>query len=127
MSSYQNAYVINAIDSMTNNLPLYAKKQDQPLLAIDYDLHQFSFEAPQKTCVQGQLLSLHGALYIKGIEENFFATGTVTQVTPLDASSAKYTVALYRHNTFLWAKFRQTLEAEQEVVDQLFRSMRDEE
>lgn len=96
-------------------------------MAVDYDSHRFSFEAPRGTCVMGHLLSLNGVLTINSQQIPFLATGKVTQITPLEDSMAKYSVDLYRHDTVLWAQFKQHLEAEQSKVDQLFRSMRDEE
>lgn len=127
MSSIVNEYTIFRICSLTNDFPLLIRSSTSALLAVDYDTHQFSFEANQGVCVFGQLLSLEGALYIQGKEHEFYATGKIIQIVSLMESTAKFVVELHRHDANLWSLFQQSIQIEQRKTDVLFSSMRDYE
>lgn len=125
MSSNPNYFEIRRLRNLTTELTLLKTLEKEPIEAVEFYKHLVTFEAPQKACVYGQLISLGGVLHFKNRHEEFDATGRVSTCLDLDDKKCKYTIEMYRFDKKLWDDFREAIAKAQSDVDHLFRSMRD--
>lgn len=123
MSFRKNHFHIHKISSLVNNLELGSECKNKNI--CEFDERGYSFEAPLKTCVHGQLIGVEAKLTILAVEHDFYSTGKVVRVQPLLEGMGVFTVELYRHETYLWKAFLEAQNHNQREVENLFFSMRD--
>ncbi|MGZ3747592.1 MAG: hypothetical protein ACXWRE_09480 [Pseudobdellovibrionaceae bacterium] len=125
MALNRNFFEIRELRNLTTELTLLKSLETKPLEAVEFYHHHISFEAPQKTCAHGQLVSIAGILHFQNIQLEFIATGKVSLCLDVGDHKYKYTIEMHRYDKKAWNDFKQAVEKTQQDVDRLFTSMRD--
>lgn len=126
MSFMYNNYAIIEIKSLTNGFSLLKRKMHDPIYSIGVGVNSIIIEAPQKTCVLGQLISIEGFLIIEKSSQAFYSSGKITEVVQMPEGSEQYCIQMYRYDRTAWQKLMNNMNEKQAEVDSLFASLRGE-
>ena len=126
MRSRRNIFAILGVYSLTNDLPLLQKDFRDPLMALECDRRHVSFEAPRAVLQLGQLVSIDGSLILANKPQEFSLTGKVIRVQEAGEAIFKYVIEMHSYDKDVWTEFLAAHQRNQDRVDQLFATLRDE-
>lgn len=90
----------------------------------EFGLKDITCEIPKTRIAVGQLVSVHGLLFIGNREHPFEATGKIESSEAVADGGARVRIALRRFETALWEEFQEGLRARQRRISHLLASMK---
>jgi hypothetical protein len=120
-------FEVKQLMNLTTEINMLKYNSDDPVEAVEYSLDRMSFEVGEKSCRQGQLVSIKGLVHIEGKSSPLAADGKIAEVIPLGAGRIKVVIEMHHYDKALWHSFVDLLKDRQSQVDKIFRAMREDE
>ncbi len=115
------------LHNLTTDINLLKNQPDELVEAIEYNKNHIVFEAAERSCGNGQLVSIEGVIHLPTKSPKFTATGKISKVENIGNKRIKISVEIHSYDRKIWDEFHLKLNEEQESVDKLFRMMKGDE
>lgn len=120
-------FEVKKLMNLTTEINLLNKQTDPVVEAIEYSADHVVFEVDEKSCSKGQLVDVEATIHFESEKIPFKGTGKISEATKIGNSRMKVSIHLHDFDKDLWKKFISTMQKRQKELEQLFKSMKDDE